>query len=414
MLSRLTYLALSLALGAAAQDVFQSVSGDDCTAARSAVNQAYSQRMAALREKEEAMRRDYEQQRASCGYNQECLTAKARAYDEQIRQLNLEGVEEGARRDKAIVDVDHSCSPPAPGRGPCAAARVAESRRYELAVAALKKRQIDITTETTRERSDCRGDQSCLTAAARNYEQKLRSIQQEADAEGARRDQALGEIDRGICSQPSDDTFSSGGNGKPPSSPPAGLPPGYTTVTYTQNGKVTKRPEDLSEIGCKTCKCVDLKASKLLVDQIVKNLDPHTYNCFFYAESFVDGKLHKLEPAEEAHKEAWIDKSYFYRHDYQIEAEGINMNFFVAQIGDLVVVEGDNSPLTYRPFVHIGIVTEVDANGRIYSIRQKPDGGHCATDMSLQQFYSVYPVNGNFKYQLYRSKVAPGTLPRAP
>src|SRR5205085_7883447 len=113
------------------------------------------------------------------------------------------------------------------------------------------------------------------------------------------------------------------------------------------------------------------------------------------------------------HDEAFADNDYMAREKYGVVTSGTNMNVFKAQIGDIVGVEGDNGLTPWRPWVHIGVVTAVDANGRILSTRQKPDPGHCVVDLSLDQFSRVYPVSGGHRYLLYRSDYLPGRLPRA-
>ncbi len=77
------------------------------------------------------------------------------------------------------------------------------------------------------------------------------------------------------------------------------------------------------------------------MDQFVKGLSPGSYNCFFYAKTFIEGRLHQLEDWERAHGESFADNDYMARQVYGVVASGINMQFFKARIGDILAVEGD-------------------------------------------------------------------------
>jgi hypothetical protein len=305
-----------------------------------------------------------------------------------------------------------------PGTNKCQEARQSEKRRHDLARVEIVKERIEANSQREQEMIGCGGDQRCIDRVAGAHGARERQLQIKDEREIARHNKAIADIDAGPCSGGTPatshpNTVPSDANNQP-------LPPtrrtGAGSQPGTQQGNMgtrSRNPANLAEINCPDCKCTDLKASQLQVDQLVKDLPAGTYNCFGYAKTFIEGRLHILEPAEKVHSEAWADPNYLYGKNYDLTAFGASMKGFKAQIGDLVVVEGDNFPLGYRPWVHIGVVTYVDGNGAILSIRQKPDPSHCVVDLTPTQFYKVYPVAGNYRYMLYRSRFKPGVLPRA-
>src|SRR5205807_7721834 len=285
---------------------------------------------------------------------------------ERHRKLELEREDERARFRKARIDAEHSdaCMEPAPDDPPCKHARAMEMKRYSLAMAELAKKEVDLRNRYEHDLSDCRGDPGCQASTSRREDENLKDLQRESSEEGARRDKVLADIDYSC------------------------------ETTCTQLRRIVKDPSNLAEIGCPKCTCIELAASALLVDQLVKSLSASSYNCFFYDKTFMEDRLHRLEPFEKAHgDESFADNDYMAREKYAVVASGINMNFFKAQIGDIIAVEGDNTATPWRPWAHIAVVTSVDANGKITSTRQKPDPGHCVVDLSLTQFYTMYPVS---------------------
>jgi hypothetical protein len=370
----------------AAQDVFNSSAGvSRCDQAVAREQRTHDAKMAGLQRKETALREQYDLERSACGFKEPCLAAATRNDAERLRKLDLERNDELARFKKARIDAEHSdaCMTPLPDGPPCEHLRAVEMKRYSLAMAELAKKEVDLRNRYEHDWSECRGDAACQASAARREDENLRELERQNSQEGTRRDKALADIDNSC------------------------------ETTFTHLRKIVKDPSNLAEIGCPKCPCVDLTASSLQVDQLVKGLVAGSYNCFFYAKTFMEGRLHRLEPFERAHgEESFADNDYMAREKYGVVASGINMNLFKAQIGDLIAVEGDNTLTPWRPWVHIAVVTSVDANGKILSTRQKPDPGHCVVDLSLAQFYKVYPVSGGYRYLLYRSHYLPGTLPR--
>lgn len=184
-----------LAIAAPGQDVFNAVTpSNSCQQLRDEENRVYATHMAAIKQRLDEL----QAQRAS---------------EDALRQIDLERRDEEARHDKRTVDIDSTaaCNPSAQARTPCEQAKAAESLRYHLAMAQLKKDEIDEWNRAYHAKSDCRGDGGCIAQADKESAIRIRAISAKRAAETSARDRKFAEIDDTICQ--TQDTFDGSSTG---------------------------------------------------------------------------------------------------------------------------------------------------------------------------------------------------------
>ena len=123
---------------------------------------------------------------------------------------------------------------------------------------------------------------------------------------------------------------------------------------------------------------VDLQDSALAVDQLLRARPVDTYNCHFYTKAYVEGSDAGLSGIES------INDLYLAQHGFR-KSDG------PAQVGDIVVaVRRPESLDKSSEVTHSGVVTAVDDEGRIVTIRQKFNPTEPVVDLNLTDFISLY------------------------
>ena len=137
---------------------------------------------------------------------------------------------------------------------------------------------------------------------------------------------------------------------------------------------------------------VDMEASPLAVDQLLRTRPADTYNCHFYTKAFVEGSGEDLAAIES------INDLYLVQH-------GFRKSGGPARVGDIVIaVRRPESLDKSSEVTHSGVVTAVDDEGRILTIRQKFNPTEPVVDLDLTDFISLYAGKHPWEWAVWSRK----------
>jgi hypothetical protein len=168
-------------------------------------------------------------------------------------------------------------------------------------------------------------------------------------------------------------------------------------------------------------KCVNLRNDplNLLVDSQVSGINQHSYNCFYYVRTFIEGALPSStmlwdNPSTTEIEGPYPPMNYHYleNHGYQRLARSTSLLSFQAQVGDIVAVENPPQEQFGFPYLHGAVVVQVSGN-QIARLRQKGNVQICVMDTDpvtfMTKYYGLAPGN---QYELWRNPAFQG-LPQA-
>lgn len=137
---------------------------------------------------------------------------------------------------------------------------------------------------------------------------------------------------------------------------------------------------------------VEMERSALAVDQLLCTRPADTYNCHFYTKAYVEGSDDNLAGIES------INDLYLAQHGFR-KSDG------PARVGDIVIAVRRSESLDKSSEVtHSGVVTAVDDEGRILTIRQKFNPTEPVVDLDLTDFISLYAGKHPWEWAVWSRK----------
>jgi hypothetical protein len=163
----------------------------------------------------------------------------------------------------------------------------------------------------------------------------------------------------------------------------------------------------------KVDKCVDMLNDplQLQVDSQLRGISQHSYNCFHYVRTFIEGAppsstvLWDNPSTSEIEGSKWpFNYHYLENHGYQQVGRSTSLQNFQAQVGDVVTVENPPEQQLWFPYSHGAIVVEVSDSGQILRLRQKGSVQLCVMDTDPVTFMTkYYPLLPGYQYEIWRN-----------
>src|SRR5581483_5253812 len=168
-----------------------------------------------------------------------------------------------------------------------------------------------------------------------------------------------------------------------PSPTPRTLPTPAPTPAPKPTPKPTPKPSPTPKPVQPRSDCVDLAASDLRVDGLLKDKPQNDFNCHYYTKTFINGKTPSglLDGSTSIIREADLRAAAYQSVPVEYDAQGRITN---AHLGDVIILTGDTG--TFSPYLHSAIVTNIDPRGAILSLRQKLNPEDCVAETNWEFF----------------------------